>query len=78
MNELQEAMNAEIPGFAYILQDIHKTLRADSSIVTLLSEEEISLIVSGLEKHADATITNAKTKAPGASRKKTPISADDL
>lgn len=77
MAELEEALNKNVPGFNVILRDIHIKLREDPNTVTLLSEEEISLIVKGLERHANVTLTSKAAK-PSAKAKKVPISAADL
>lgn len=74
--ELQEALDTAIPGFPHILKDIHTHLRADEEVVTYLTEEEIAVIVKGLEKHSHIVVTPAKAKKAAA--KKTPISASDL
>lgn len=77
MAELESALNQQVPGFHTILRDIHIKLREDPNTVTLLSEDEIALIVKGLERHANVTLT-AKAAKPTARAKKTPISATDL
>lgn len=77
--ELEEALTQNIPDFRLILRNIHQKLRADPELVTVLSEEEIGLIVSGLATHAQAEIIAPKAvKAARATARKTPISASDL
>ena len=78
MAELEESLNNSIPGFEHILSDIHKSLRDDPEIVTLLDPEEIAIIVRGLSAHANTVITTAKTKPKASRKKKVPISAADL
>jgi len=56
-------LEQELPGFPTSLRDIHKQLKADEEIVTLLSEEEIEVIVSGLSKQTKVHITESATKA---------------
>jgi hypothetical protein len=75
MAELQESLDKDMPGFAFILKDIHDNIRADPDVVTVLTDEEIAVIVKGLEKHSHIVVTPAKAKK---TTKKTPISADDL
>lgn len=77
MAELETALNAEVPGFLTILQDIHIKLRKDPDVVTLLSDEEIGVIVRGLERHANVTITAPKA-AKTRIKKGTTISAADI
>lgn len=76
--ELEDALDKALPGFPHILKDIHETLRADPEVVTLLKEEEIAVIVKGLERHAHIIVTPAKAKKAASSKSKTPISASDL
>ena len=67
--ELQESINAGNPEMPYILQRIHKDLAADFELVTLLTEEEIGLFVSGLKVHTGVTIkANPKKSQKGKSQ----------
>lgn len=78
--ELQEALDEQVPGFAYILKDIHESLRADPEVVTILTDEEISVIVKGLERHAGQVVVPAKAKKASSKKFAVPkdISASDL
>lgn len=78
MSELQEALDNNVPGFAHILKDIHDNIRADPDSVTILTDEEIAVIVKGLEKHAHIVVTPAKAKKAASNKSKAPIGADDL
>lgn len=79
MAELEAALNSEVPGFVSILSTIHKKLKADPNVVTLLDDEEIGVIVAGLEKHTNVTIVApAAIKAAKSKAKKEPVSAMDL
>lgn len=78
MSELQDALDKSLPNFPNILKDIHDSLRADHEIVTLLSEEEIAVIVRGLETHANIEIAPIAAKKAINRAKKQPISASDL
>lgn len=79
IEELKTALDDSLPNMPNILQDIHKSLRDDPEIVTLLSEEEISVIVKGLEKHEDTVIVAKSAKKKTGGRKATKkITADDL
>ena len=77
MAELEDALNKNVPGFNVILRDIHIKLREDPNTVTLLTDEEIAIIVKGLERHANVTLTSKAAK-PSTRAKKVPISAADL
>lgn len=76
--ELEDALEKALPGFPHILKDIHETLRADPEVVTLLKEEEIAIIVKGLERHSHIAVVPAKAKKASTAKSKTPISASDL
>jgi hypothetical protein len=54
------------PTLPLVLREIHKTLQADPEVVTLLTEEEIGIIVNGLSKQTQTTIaTSLATKRTG-------------
>ena len=78
--ELEAALTQKIPEFRTILRDIHGKLRQDPELVTAMSEEEISLIVSGLVAHANVEVLAPKAakKAKSLGTAKNPIGADDL
>lgn len=79
MAELEQALNTQVPGFVSILSTIHKKLRADPDVVTLLDDEEIAVIVAGLEKHTNVTIVAPSAiKAARSKARKEPVSAMDL
>jgi hypothetical protein len=59
---LDAALEAKLPGIATVLRDIHQQLKADSDIVTVLSEEECSIIVRGLKKQTATEITTTALK----------------
>lgn len=75
---LQKSILAEHPSMPHILREIHQELKQDPALVTLLQDEEIAIIVSGLMKQTNtilaATVTKSKSNA--AALKK--ITADDL
>ena len=79
MAELEAALDAHVPGFVSILSTIHKKLKADPDVVTLLEDDEIAVIVAGLEKHTNVTIVApSAVKAAKSKAKKEPVSAMDL
>jgi hypothetical protein len=63
---LEEALLAATPDMPELLKQIHRHLKADPDVVTLLTEQECSIIVMGLKKQ---TATEIATKAVGAKRK---------
>lgn len=78
MMELREALDKNVPGFANKLREIHVKLRNDPATVTLLSDEEIGVIVAGLEKHTNVQIIAPTAIKAAKSSRKTPVSASDL
>jgi len=59
---LQEAILAAHPTLPILLQQIHKQLKTDPAIVTLLSEEDIGIIVSGLKQQTKTEIAASSLK----------------
>ncbi len=75
--KLESMLQAQLPEFPKLLRDIHCQLKKDDALVTLLSEEEIAIIVSGLSKQTSVVITTAAAKkAKGKSVKS--MTVDDL
>lgn len=65
--QLEQALLANTPTMPTLLREIHRTLKNDPDIVTLLSEEDCSILVRGLKKQTAteiATTANKKTKKP--------------
>ena len=57
---LEAALLEGTPNMPQLLREIHRELKADPDTVTLLSEEECSILVRGLKKQ---TATEIATKA---------------
>ena len=77
MEELEAALEQNVPGFVTLLRDIHKKLAEDPLTVTLLSLEERGTIVKGMTRHANVTITTKAIKS-SSSKRKGPVSVADL
>lgn len=77
MEELEAALEQNVPGFVTLLRDIHKKLAEDPLTVTLLSLEERGTIVKGMTRHANVTITTKAIKSTS-SKRKGPVSVADL
>lgn len=60
--QLQDAILSTHPSLPIILKDIHTLLKGDPACVTLLEEDEIAAIVSGLKKQTLTEITQATLK----------------
>lgn len=73
---LQQALITANPGMPAMLRTIHTALRADKDIVTLLTPEEVGIIVSGLMKQTNTVISAVKVKTAKKSLKS--ITLDDM
>ena len=77
IQELYDAVQKTLPNMPTLLRDIHSNLKQDPELVTLLSPEEVSIIVSGLSKQTQTTITTSiLSGSKGKALKK--ISVDDI
>ena len=61
--QLEEGLKAAVPNIATLLRDIHRNLKSDPDIVTLLSDEECSVLVRGLKKQTSTSIATTASKA---------------
>ncbi|RLE97816.1 MAG: hypothetical protein DRJ63_08590 [Thermoprotei archaeon] len=59
---LEQALLEASPNMATKLRDIHRNLKADESLVSLLSEEECSVLVRGLKKQTATEIATSVVK----------------
>lgn len=74
---LESALLEKLPTMPTLLRDIHRSLKADPDTVTLLTEEECSILVQGLKKQTQTSISTTALKQP---RKKalSKMTVDDL
>ena len=73
---LQEALLSQHPTMPSLLRDIHTNLKANPDVVTLLTEEEVGVIVNGLKRQTATEIATAALKTKTKSVKS--ISLSDL
>lgn len=59
--QMQTALTDSHPLIPSLLRTIHQQLKADPEIVTLLSEEEINIVVRGLEHQAKVHLVQSIT-----------------
>jgi len=80
INELDGTIKANHPRMPFLLQDIWNTLEKYPECVTLLSEEEMEIVISGLEKVVDTDLAaiTLKSATSGGKGKKAPVSAASL
>ena len=77
ISELQEALLSSDPMMPHLLRDIHQTLKQDPENVTILTPEQVSIIVNGLSKQTSTIITTSiLSGSKGKALKK--LSVDDV
>jgi ribosomal protein L6P/L9E len=77
ISELDESLKLSTPNMPTLLREIHQTLKQDPENVTLLTPEEVAIIISGLSKQTSTQITTSiLSGAKGKSLKK--LSLDDI
>lgn len=62
LDELESMLLSQHPGMPTLLRDIHKTLKAQPDQVTLMTEEEIQVVVRGLEKQTNSYLADSIAK----------------
>ena len=79
LDELYQALLTDHPTMPTLLRDIHRTLKAQPEQVTLMTEDEIQVVVQGLKKQTNTVIVT-KTAKPTAAKKAAlkNVSLDDL
>lgn len=74
VGSLEQALLSQHPQMPSLLRDIHNHLREDPDCVTILSEEEIGVIVQGLMRQTNTQMTaNVLKKGTGKALKKTTV-----
>jgi hypothetical protein len=68
--DLDAALKANHPGMESMLQTIHRNLDKDPELVHLLKEEDISIIVAGLESKTKTRIIDETVKSAASGRNK--------
>ncbi len=75
--QMEEALLSDTPNIATLLRTIHQQLKKDPEIVTILSEEECGILVSGLKEHTAIEISTKALKKTGTKSLKA-TTTDDL
>lgn len=79
LQELQQALLSNHPTMPTLLRDIHKTLKSFPEQVTLLTEDEIHIIVQGLEKQTTSHLVASTMKASKTKKESLKnVTSDDL
>lgn len=77
--ELDARIKGSLPGLPVLLQEIHKQLQKDPELITILSDEELGVIVAGLEKQTKTEIVSSSVAITAAKKKlKAGVSMDDI
>lgn len=75
---LQDSLLTQHPQMPTLLREIWKTLKENPDQVTLLSEEDIGVIVNGLKKQTNTEIVTAALKNKSNTKALKSISLADL
>jgi len=59
---LEVSLKDSLPDMPTLLRDIHRQLKNDPDVVTVLTEEECNILVRGLKKQTATEITTAVLK----------------
>ena len=78
VSALQEALLDRHPMMPSLLREIHTVLRAQPENVTLLNEDQISVIVNGLKEQTGVSFAAAATKSPGSKNLKAKIASQGV
>lgn len=79
ITELQEKILAKHPQMPLLLSEIHKSLKNNPAVATLLAEEDIARIVNGLEVQTNTSIAQSMTSAKGSKTKAlSKVTSNDL
>jgi hypothetical protein len=74
---LEAALLEGTPNMPQLLRDIHRNLKKDPDIVTLLSEDECAILVQGLKVQTNTEISTKALKTGGRkSQKKMQVGTD--
>lgn len=75
---LQTALLEQHPIMPALLRDIHSNLKANPDVVTLLTEEEICIIVNGLERQTNTFIAASVVASKSKTKSAKNITLEDL
>jgi ribosomal protein L6P/L9E len=74
LDALQQALLDEHPQIPTLLRDIHTTLKSQPEQVTLMTEEEINIVIQGLEKQTNTYLAAATVKSSRSPSKRAALS----
>lgn len=77
LSQMQTILETRAPGLPTLLQTIHRQLKQDPAIVTLLTDSECAILVEGLKEHTAVELACSAMKSkPKKALKATTV--DDL
>lgn len=76
--ELENALLTEHPQMPLLLKSILAQLKSDPDVITLMTEEDIGIIVQGLKKQTKTEISASKTKGTSAKKQMSMSIGTDL
>jgi len=75
--ELEQALISLHPSMPILLQKIHKQLKADPAIVTIMGEDDIAILFRALETHTNTKLMEVNVKKLP-KKKGSELTEDDL
>ena len=78
LDALSEALLQAHPTTPTLLKDIHRTLKAQPEQVTLMSEQELHLVVQGLMKQTNSNLAAAMKPARAKKESLKSMTLDEL
>ena len=74
---LEEALLKGTPNMATLLGDIHRQLKNDPDVVSVLTDEECNILAEGLKKQTSTELaTKVRAKAPKKAQAKMQVGLD--
>jgi len=76
--ELEVMLNNAAPGLPTLLRTIHGQLKKDPHLVTILTEEECAILISGLKKQTATEIATSVLKKSSGKKAQSKLTLADL
>lgn len=78
MAALEAALNEATPGLPTLLREIHGQLKKDPNLVTILTEDECSILVRGLKVQTSTEIAKSVLKKASGKKAQSKLTLADL
>lgn len=75
---LESRLKDNLPNIKDILRDIHSTLKNDPDVVTILTEDEVAILVNGLIKQTQSTVIGKVLNTKKSKKDLQQLTLDDL